>query len=501
MFFQLLKLKPFLNKNKHLVLMKEILESMVKTDYVRPRGNLNPIQQYTVRDTLLVYINRDRNRLEYIVVEPELKPGVEEAVLTIYMENPNCMSNYCIEKTIRRLNDEEIYNTYVNNPIEINYYYQKLRSGYGPLYPLILDPRIEEISGNSMDKYVQVIHRDYTWYGWMNTNLVLEEGEIDRLVLGLARRSGKHLSLAYPLAEGLTPEGMRISLTYGWEVSRKGSSFTVRKKPPRIISITELVDDNVVDAAIVSYLWLILELKGFIVIGGGMSSGKTTLLQALLTLIPPTRRVVTIEDTPEIMGSTGIWDPLTERMAINDNEANIDMYKLLKFSLRRRADYIVVGEVRGREARLLVQASRLGHGILTTIHGESAESIIERLIAPPISIPKKLLSNIWSIVIMENNNGRRIVSKVYEIDRRLNIVEIYNNRGGSGFSIEDIVDKTNRLKELLDDETLRIELTGRTVFIQQLVNKGVFSTDVLAEEITKYYYRELFVEEEARDGK
>ncbi len=479
--------------------MKDLLDN----HYLKPVKPVGPVEEYTIKDLVSIIISRRKTRLEYIVVEPPIDDRIIDTVIELYMANPSCKTSYCIGKTLQEKNiSEKARETYINNPVSVTYHYLKLQSGYGPLYPLVIDPYIEEISGNSVDKVVEIIHRKYTWYGWMNTNIVLEPRLVDRIVLGLARRAGKHLSLAYPIAEGLTSEGLRISLTYGWEVSRKGSSFTIRKKPPRIKTITELIDQGVLDTVTAAYLWLILELKGFIIITGGMSTGKTTLLQALLTLIPPTKRIVTIEDTPEITGTTGIWDPLVERVSIRRNQLNIDMYTLLKFSLRRRADYIVVGEVRGREARLLVQASRLGHGVLATMHGESAESVIERLSAPPISIPRNLLTNIWSIVVMEYSSGRRVISRIYEVDKHLRISEVYKYGHGTTSSrvLERIVSNTTRLKYILDEEVIISEISSRASFLQQLVNRGIFSIDVLSDEIGKYYYSELLVEKEVREA-
>ncbi len=459
-------------------LLREILENST------PR-NAKPseiVEQYTLRNMIRVMINRRGNIYEYLVSEPPVNPDIMEAVVRIYLEKPDCDSQYCIAKVVESISDQWLYEEYSRHPLEITYHYLKVSSGYGALYPLIIDPRIEEIAGSAGDRTVSIIHRDYAWYGWMDTNIVLTPRETDRIVLSMARRAGKHLSLTYPIAEGLTPEGIRVSLTFGGEVSRKGSSFVLRKKPPHLATITELIDNGTLTPLEAAYLWLMLELKGFILIIGGMSSGKTTLLQALLTLIPPSRRVVTIEDTPEIMGSTGKWDPLVERPSITGSELGVDMYDLLKFSLRRRADYIVVGEVRGREARLLVQASRLGHGVLATMHGENARSVIERLMAPPISIARRLLSNIWSIVLMENIKGRRRLKTIYEVgdDTTTEELEARDNP-------QDLVNESHRLSRILDTDIAVQELTSRAAFLQKLVDRGMYSYDVLADELVKYY--------------
>ncbi len=474
----------------------EVIASVLKRYVIGETINRGSIvEEYSVMDIVRVEIRRIDSELYYCVYEPpiDLDRNVVEVIKTLYIENIHgiCRDIECIIELLERHNPS-LTDTFMSNPNTILYHYQKIESGYGPLYPLILDPYIEEASCTQEDRVVHVIHRKYSWYGWMKTNILLEPETIDQLVLALARKSGRHISYAHPIAEGLTDDGVRVALTYSREVSRKGSSFTIRKKPGTPWTITRLIDQGFLSPQIASYLWLVLELRGSILIVGGMSTGKTTLLQALLTLIPPTRKVVTIEDTPEITGSTGLWDPLVVRTMYSE-KTSIDEYKLLRFALRRRADYIVVGEVRGREARLLVQASRLGHGTLATMHADSVQSAIERLVAPPISIPRNLLNNIWCIVSMDpsGSTGKRRVSCVSEFvgGNKFKKIAWYDKRENcfTPSSIEDVVDNSVRLREVLDRETLVSELSNRTMFLSKLVSKGVFSIDELSRYLNKYY--------------
>lgn len=501
MFFQL-KLKKVVDEVKGGVFLnrgyiEKIIHDMIsetRIKYVRP---VNIIEQYVVDDVIQVFINNRNGELEYIVSEPEYDENTVYVVSKLYLENPRCKDLVCIEKTISKVNDRGIQEIFSQQPLNIMYYYLKIASGYGALYPLVRDPYIEEIAVSSDDRNIGIIHRKYSWYGWINTNIMVSGEIVDRMVLSLARKIGRHLSISHPIAEGLTSEGMRISLTYGREVSRKGSSLVIRKKPPTPWTITKLIDVGTLSPLIAAYLWLVMEFRGSILIVGGVSSGKTTLLQALLTLVPPTRRVVTIEDTPEILGSTGYWDPLVERVVSIGDSLNIDMYSLLKFSLRRRADYLVVGEVRGVEARLLVQASRLGHGVLATLHSEDAVSAIERLTSPPISIPKKLLSNIWCIVVMESDNGVRRVKSVYELDEKVKLHQVFRYSRVDDFKPHDIpglINSTYRLKQVLDEDDLSNELLSRIEFLGRLVSNGVFDLNSLSESLINFYYK--LVEEE-----
>ncbi|RLG90807.1 MAG: secretion system protein E, partial [Thermoprotei archaeon] len=137
-----------------------------------------------------------------------------------------------------------------------------------------------------------------------------------------------------------------------------------------------------------------------------------------------------------------------------------------------------------------------GHGVLATIHGENADSVIERLVAPPISIPKNLLSSIWSIIVLENVQGHRRVKFVYEIDKKIRIHEVFRRipGGNSGYIPRDPVElakKTIRLAELLDEETLVSELVERASFLDRMVARGIFDLPRLGEELMKFYYEQL----------
>ena len=284
--------------------------------------------------------------------------------------------------------------------LEERYHLEKARSGFGSLYPLIIDPHVEEIAVDGPGRPVAVIHKYYPGR-WIDVDLVLDDYEADSLSLQLARKAGRMLSIASPVAEGLTREGHRVAVTFQREVSRFGSTAVIRKYPERPITMADLIAAGVITPLAAAYLWILLEARGFIIIIGSMGSGKTTLLQALAGLIPPYQRVVTIEDTPELRLYHRHWDSLVVRPRSPGGEApEVGLEDLLRFSLRRRAEYIIVGEVRGREARLLAQAAASGHGSLTTFHADSPEGAILRLRLDPISLPPLFLRVITALVLV-----------------------------------------------------------------------------------------------------
>ncbi len=300
----------------------------------------------------------------------------------------------------------------------LKYHVEKVLSGYGPLYPLMRDPHVEEIAVDGPDRPVSVIHRRFE-VGWIDTNIALSQDELDMLVLYLGRKIGKPVSIAHPYAEGLTPEGHRIALTFSKEVSRLGSSIVVRKHFEKPLSAIHLISYGVANEVIMAYLWTLLDYNRSVLIVGPTASGKTTLLQALLGLIPSTKRIVTIEDTPELnLFDRPHWDSLVARHSYSKDVEDVTLEKLARFALRRRPDLLVIGEIRGEEALVFLQAAATGHAALATFHADSAQSALDRLRS--MGVPQYLLEALDVIVVIRRvrrTRGliRRVVS-IVELD-------------------------------------------------------------------------------------
>lgn len=365
------------------------------------------------------------------------------------------------------------------------YWVERLRSGFGPLYPLIIDPNVEEIAYSGASEYPSVIHK-LVPARWIMVDSPISREEADSIAVQLARKSGRALSIASPYAEGLTSEGFRVAVTFSGEVSRFGSSFVVRKFPEKPHTMSDLVGSRVLSPLMAAYLWLLVEAQHFLMVIGGMGAGKTTILQALASLIPPYNRVITIEDTPELRIGSPNWDSLVTRPATPGEElGEVGLEDLLKFSLRRRAEYIVVGEVRGREARLLAQAAALGHGCLTTFHSDSPEAAIARLQLDPISLPPLFLHLLSSIV-----HVRRVPVYGGGVIRRVSgIVEVVGAETRPVFSwrpqsdsfepgsAEEVARRSVKLDEAwarisMPYKSLEHELEERASFLEKLVGSS-----------------------------
>ena len=153
-----------------------------------------------------------------------------------------------------------------------------------------------------------------------------------------------------------------------------------------------------------AFLWTAVDYGCSALISGGTATGKTVFLNVLSLFIRPEMKIVSIEDTAELRLPHPHWVPHVARVPISTEEGKrkgeVDLFDLLKESLRQRPDYVIVGEVRGKEAYVLFQQMAMGHPSLATIHADTLEKLTNRLITPPISLPPSLLESLDLIIFL-----------------------------------------------------------------------------------------------------
>ncbi|MEM1917026.1 MAG: type II/IV secretion system ATPase subunit, partial [Ignisphaera sp.] len=252
--------------------------------------------------------------------------------------------------------------------------------------------------------------------------------------LKLAHMSGKHISVAYPVLDAILPGGHRLAATFRKEVSTSGSTFTIRKFSESPITIVDMISSKTLSPEIAAYFWLAMEHKMTTLIMGVTGAGKTSTLNALATLLRPTYKIVTIEDTPEIRIPHENWVQLVSRPSyIGSGVGEVSLFHLVKLSLRYRPDVIVVGEVRGEEAYVLFQAIATGHSGMTTLHAENIDAAVKRLTSEPMNIPPSYipLVNIAMVirrVQVRDERGRprpgRRITNIWEVRDYENYIEI-----------------------------------------------------------------------------
>ena len=386
---------------------------------------------------------------------------------------------------------------------KIFYYVVRDLAGYGPLHVLLLDPNIEDISCNGLDSPVYVWHRKHES---IPTNVTFtDEQVINDFIVKLAHRSAKHISSAQPILDAMLPEKHRLAATFMKEVSTKGSTFCIRKFRADPFSVVDLIRIGTISERMAAYFWLILERKMSFMIIGGTGSGKTSLLNALLSLMSQNDKIVTVEETPELSPPITNWTQLNSRQSFQFGSgvaSSINLFDLVKVSLRYRPDYIIVGEVRGEEAYTLFQALATGHGGLCTMHADSLDHVIKRLTSPPMNVSKVYIPLMNSAIHIQRvelpspreglSFGRR-VRTVWEIEDFDHYLEMATWNPGSD-TFDTWFEDSLLLRQIATNagttiEAVLRELDARERYLREICMSGIRDQREVAEKILAYYSR------------
>ncbi len=285
--------------------------------------------------------------------------------------------------------------------------------------PLMRDPWIEDISCNGMGIPIYIWHRKHES---IPTNVIFNTSEeLDKFILKLSYMTGRAISIAQPVLDATLPDGSRVQMTYEKEVTRRGSTFTIRKFRERPLTCSDLIIYNTMSAEMAAWYWYIIEKQASVIVVGGTASGKTTCINTLAMFIKPNAKIVSIEDTSEIQLPHENWLSSVVRtgFGVTGEVSEITLFDLLKNAMRQRPEYIIVGEVRGNEAYTLMQAIATGHGGLATLHADSAEAAIHRLESEPMNIPRPLIPTIDVIGVQT-----RVQVGDKSVRRMVNIAEV-----------------------------------------------------------------------------
>jgi archaeal flagellar protein FlaI len=431
-----------------------------------------------------IEINEDKGTLKYNVVEPALNEEETELLKRI--------KNLIVDRmdvSLEVLRDSEKMEEYLREQIQhifkkfereipeqsedkFIYYMKRDFLGYGIIDLLIRDENIEDVSCNGVRTPIYVWHRKYES---IPTNIIYEtEDELDKTVIRLAYRSGRQISISHPIMQGTLPEGFRVQLTLK-EISKRGDTFTIRKFRENPFTIVDLIKYGTLSPEIAAYLWILVENGRSIMVCGATASGKTTLLNSISMFIKPEMKVITIEEVRELRLHEN-WIPMIPRPSYQPGVTEITLFDLLKSSLRQRPDYIVVGEVRGEEAYTLFQAIATGHGGLCTVHSDSVEYAIKRLLSRPMDIPAMMVP-LMNVLLQI----RRVKIGDNVVRRSDTVTEII------GLSPTDQVQIEHRFKWDSTDDTYRfLESAGRgeSVF-KQISNLRHIPEFTLEEEMQK----------------
>lgn len=478
--------------------------------------NIESIEKYSIIPGVVnveIIWNKDMLESIYVVTEPELEfeeteylARIEadmEQVIRSLKTLPDDLSTISIEKIASNYltGRKSVYS--LKTIENLKYYIGRDYEGYGPLDAIIRDPMVEDISCNGVGVPIFIEHKIH---GSLKTNIVFESDEqLDSYVVRLAQLCGKEVSMNEPIVDGTFPQGHRIQITYGKEISAKGSSFTFRLFRETPFTPIELIKYGAATSEVVTYLWFAVENLKSAIIAGVPGVGKTSTINAMLMFIPPNTKVFSIEETREINILHQNWVATSTRESIYSSGTDsknppIGMFELVRMAMRQRPTYIVLGEIRGRESYSLFQAISTGHTAYSTIHADSMETLINRLETNPLNIPRVLISSLDFVVFNKFiRMGSRSYRKITEIDEIMGIDPdsgeiLYNRVFGFDFTENrQLYSQYSRLlKEVreskqMSEEDFQKEFSQRKKLIENMVQNGINDYERITKVINIFY--------------
>ncbi len=380
--------------------------------------NVDEVELVPIKENYsYVRIKYDNKANEYMyeVIEPKMSEDERDVLallketLVASVEKTTESASDEKERYLRRIVEKLMVQLGINlNPVakeRVMYYIIRDFVGYGVINLMMLDPSVEDCSCDGVDVPIFIYHRKY---GSIRSNLRFQkETELDGFVVWLAQKCGKHISVASPMLDATIPDGSRLQATLGKHVTKRGSSFTVRRFKENPFTPLDLLKFKTMSTEMMAYLWLGIEHGQSMLVCGGTASGKTTTLNAVLLFIPPQMKIVSIEDTRELNLPHENWIPGLTREGFGGKSAitgraagEIDMFDLLTTAMRQRPQYLMVGEVRGKEAYVVFQAMATGKTCYSTFHAEDVQAMVHRMENDPINLPRALITAL-NIVLLQ----------------------------------------------------------------------------------------------------
>lgn len=452
--------------------------------------------------------NDETKELIYVVEEPELgikerklfsqiKSAMEEKIeISTEDIGDELLIEYLEEKFMEVLEELAID---IEEEVHLKFMYYIYRDfvGLNEIEPLMFDPYIEDISCDGVSVPVFIKHSKF---GNLKTNLIFEDAEnLKNLVIKLAEKCNRFISYAEPLLDGTLKNGSRVQATLTEDITTKGPTFSIRKFRGIPYSCIDLINLNTANEEIMAYMWLLIENRRNILIIGGTSTGKTTFLNAILSFLPPENKVVSIEDTRELKLVHENWIPAVARTGYY-KYGEITMFDLLKESFRQNPDYLIIGEVRGKEAYIMFHGMASGNNSLGTMHASSPQGVIERLITPPINLAPSLIETLDVILVMTHarilGRGARRVEGIYEVQDVINnslrsnqifswtpVDDTFYFRGIKGsYSMDEIQKRTG-----MGIQEIERSFEEKKKLLREMRKKGITKFEEVSKIISRYY--------------
>ncbi|MBW2967707.1 Flp pilus assembly complex ATPase component TadA [Candidatus Woesearchaeota archaeon] len=463
-----------------------------------------------------IYWDDKQHEIIYAIEEPVLDDtekellelihlGLEEMINISFVRaaKSNILIQY-LEKNVQSILVELGTKVSKKTYNKIMYYIYRNSVGLNEIEPLLNDYYVEDIECNGLHFPIYIVHRKYQN---IRTNVIFTDGPyMTDFIEKLAQKTGRYVSYAKPLLDGTLPDGSRVNATYSEDITTRGPTFTIRKFTKEPWTPVHLIKTKTVSAEAFAYLWLTIENKFNLMVVGETASGKTTFLNCIVDFIPPEARICSIEDTRELNLAHDNWLPAETRSGfgvptlMGTQFGEITLFDLLRESFRQNPDYVIVGEIRGKEAYVLFQGMASGHPSFSTFHAASVDTVVKRLETPPINLSPSLVESLDVVCICihvkdANRNFRRLkeIDEILEVEQALgkarfnSIVKWDPLKDEFGFGKDsDVFKRITERTGMTYDEVME-EMKRRAQLLKEMVKQDIADFGPFNEIINQYY--------------
>lgn len=381
--------------------------------------------------------------------------------------------------------------------------------GLGELEIIMADNWLEEVAINSHEEPLSLYHKRY---GWLKTTKFFnKESEIYNFAAQIGRKVGRQINSLNPIMDAHLETGDRVAATL-FPISTSGDTLTIRRFSRNPWTVVHMIDprNHTTSKEIMSFLWMAIQYELNALVVGGTASGKTSVLNTLCALIPPTNRIISIEDTRELSLPKPLhwnWVPLASKGANTEGQGEVTMLDLMVASLRMRPDRIIVGEIRRKaQAESLFEAMHTGHSVAATMHADTAEQVKRRLTQPPIDIPENELQAL-QLVIVQYRDRRRGIRRTLEVaellpgaaDEKVNLNYLYRWRPRRDQFMKDddsirVIEDMNLHTGMTQNE-IENDLNQKGEILQWMLDNRITDVDKVGHVMRIYYkYPKLLID-------
>ncbi|MEM2924572.1 MAG: type II/IV secretion system ATPase subunit [Methanocellales archaeon] len=360
--------------------------------------------------------------------------------------------------------------------------FAKYTAGFGILEDILLDSNVQDIYVNSpvtKNPLHLLVQGEEC-----SSNIYLSEDDVNSLISRLRSLSGRPFSEANPVLDAYLEEYHTRVTAIGSPLSSNGLAYAFRRHRTEPWTLLSMIANNTLSSYAAALLSFLVDGQASILVTGSRGAGKTSLLSALMLEIPQKYRIITIEDTNELpisqLQAYG-WkiQGLITKSAVAGSASEIEPDEALRAALRLGESVLIIGEVRGREARVLYEAMRVGaagNSVMGTIHGSTAREVYDRVVFD-LEVPPSSFKATDVIVVCAPIRPGGGISRMRRIKQ---ITEVLKGEGNSNDIFQDLMDYSAEKDQL---RALQVLDMGKSVAIKNIALKWGITIEEALENI------------------